>query len=145
MKIETDCYLIFCHAGSMIEKETALIKFSQRFQRLMNEKGWSKHTREQVGKKLGVTGPAVTYWWNGDRLPTMAQAITISIMFNCCVEWLLTGRGPMRPIPSEDDLLDLSFLPDKEKANYKALIYTRTQQIINEKKEGYLTTRINNN
>lgn len=137
MKIETDCYSRFCHAESMTEKEAVLNEFSQRFRRLMNEQGWAKDKREDVGKRLGVTGPAVTYWWNGDRLPTMAQAITISMVFNCCVEWVLTGRGPMRPLPSEEDLLDVSLLPDKEKASYKALIDTRTQQIINEKTSGY--------
>jgi len=139
MKKETDCYSSWCHAVSMTDKETVLIEFSQRFQRLMNEKGWSKRTREQVGKNLGVSGPAVTYWWNGDRLPTMAQALTIAMTFNCCVEWLLTGRGPMRPMPIENDLLDVSLLPDKEKANFKALIDTRTQQIISEQRGNYMT------
>jgi transcriptional regulator with XRE-family HTH domain len=137
MKIETDCYSAFCHAQSMTEKEAVLIEFSQRFRQLMIEQGWSKHTREDVGKRLGVTGPAVTYWWNGDRLPTMQQAITMSMVFNCCVEWVLTGRGSMRPLPSEEDLIDVSLLPEKEKANYKALIDTRTQQIITEKKANY--------
>ena len=44
----------------------------------------------------------------------------------------------MRPLPSEEDLLDVSLLPAKEKASYKALIDTRTQQIINEKTSGLM-------
>lgn len=103
----------------------------------MNEKGWASDRRDDVGKRLGVSGPAVTYWWNGDRLPTMNQAIVIATEMSCCVEWLLTGRGPMRPRPSETDCLDISELPDVEKAIFKAHVDTRTQQILKEKKGHY--------
>lgn len=135
MILKTDCYSIIGHAARMSEKEALLNEFSNRFRRLMNEQGWALDRREDVGKRLGVTGPAVTYWWNGDRLPTMSQAIVIATKMHCCVEWLLTGRGPMRPLPSETNCLDISELPDVEKAIFKAHVDTRTQQIINEKKE----------
>lgn len=137
MFLETDCYSNIVHIDGMTEKEALLIDFSHRFRRLMNEKGWASDRREDVGKRLGVSGPAVTYWWNGDRLPTMNQAIIIATEMGCCVEWLLTGRGPMRPLPSEMDCLDISELPDAEKAIFKAHVDTRTQQIINEKKGHY--------
>lgn len=137
MILKTDCYSRIGHAVSMTDKEALLIEFSHRFRRLMNEKGWAQDRREDVGKRLGVTGPAVTYWWNGDRLPTMNQAIVISSEMGCCVEWLLTGRGPMRPRPSDMDCLDISELPDVEKAIFKAHVDTRTQQIIREKKGSY--------
>jgi|688.fasta_scaffold24071_8 hypothetical protein len=141
MILETDCYLSLDHATCMTEKEDRLIDFSQRFRRLLNEEGRAHHRREDIGKQLGVKGPAVTYWWNGDRLPTMQQAIAISMEFNCCVEWLLTGRGPMRPQPISNDCLDISLLPDEEKAIFKAHIDTRYQQIIAEKSPGYIVKR----
>jgi transcriptional regulator with XRE-family HTH domain len=138
MKIETDCYWCYGHAIGMTDKEDRLVEFSQRFRRLLNEQGCANHRREDIGKQLGVKGPAVTYWWNGDRLPTMQQAIAISIEFNCCVEWLLTGRGSMRPQPLENDCLDISLLPDNEKAIFKAHIDARNHQIIAGKGPSYL-------
>ena len=100
-------------------------EFSQRFRQAIVERGWEKKRREDVGKIMGVTGPAVTYWWNGNRLPTIDQAIVIGMQLNCCVEWLLTGRGPMRPLPAADDCLDMSNLTEEEKKIFKALVKTR--------------------
>lgn len=138
IKLETDCYCKIGHAISMTDKDEQKIEFSKRFQRLINEKGWADQSREELGKRFGnVTAPAVTYWWNANRMPTMSQAIEIAIKLDCCVEWLLTGRGPMRPPPTYQDLIDISFLPDRERANYKALINTRSQQITDEKKGVY--------
>jgi len=52
----------------------------------------------------------------------MNQAIVIAFEMGCCVEWLLTGRGSMRPQPCDSDRLDISKLPDVEKAIFKAIV-----------------------
>ncbi|WP_347989474.1 helix-turn-helix transcriptional regulator [Methylomonas sp. AM2-LC] len=144
MKLITECYSTISHAICMTGKDRLLEEFSARFQRMINEKGWSSERREDIGKRLGVSGPAVTYWFNGNRMPTITQAIMLSKHFNCCTEWLLTGNGPIRPIAETPDLIDISLLPPQEKANYKALINTRVQQI-RETQEQYhaLTTEQN--
>lgn len=135
--ITTDCYQIKLYAKAMKEKSVKLEAFSQRFRLLMKEKGWAEDRREDVGKRLGVSGPAVTYWWNGDRLPTMQQAIILSAVFNCCVEWLLTGNGPKKPMPTSQDLLDISLLPKREQDIFRMHIETRTEQIIKEREAHY--------
>ena len=64
----------------------------------MIEKGWKDLNRLDIGKKIGTSGTGATYYMNGDRLPSVAQAKTLCKIFGgICVEWFLTGRGPKYP------------------------------------------------
>lgn len=95
--------------------------FSERF-RLACQQANAPTTMEALGRYLGV---GTTMAWNyakGEKLPSMEKAIEIALKLGVCVEWLLTGRGPMQPPKSVSDLLDLSALPDDAKRNLRALV-----------------------
>lgn len=71
-------------------------EFAARFREVLHDKAWEKYTRKELGKMIGVSASLVTYWWNGDRLPTVEQAAHLGNIFECQVEWLLTGKGSKR-------------------------------------------------
>lgn len=81
------------------------IEFSNRFRKLVADKGWGELNRIELGKKMGTSSTCATFYMNGDRLPAVDQARIISKLFNVCVEWLLTGQGPMRPGEENTDPL----------------------------------------
>jgi len=54
-------------------------------------------TNKELGKIFDVSGPMITYWRKGQKLPAMETAQVIAKRCGVCVEWLLTGRGPKYP------------------------------------------------
>lgn len=70
--------------------------FANRFREVLKDKAWGKYTRKELGNLIGVSSSLVTYWFNGDRLPTVDQASHLGELFDCQVEWLLTGKGSKR-------------------------------------------------
>lgn len=84
-------------------------------------------TQAALARLFGVSTTIVWHYLNGEKLPSMAKAIEIAEKLGVCVEWLLTGRGPMYPPPSSDDVLDLSRLPPAAKSQLKALVDTLSQ------------------
>ena len=94
--LATECNHGTCHTMKMA-KFNKDIEFSNRFRKLVADKGWGGLNRIELGKRLGTSSTCATFYMNGDRLPAIDQARIISKIFNVYVEWLLTGQGPMRP------------------------------------------------
>jgi hypothetical protein len=59
-----------------------------------------KPTQTGAGKLIGITQPSVNEWVGGAK-PSMENAIDLATKLNVCVEWLLTERGPKRPVPQD--------------------------------------------
>lgn len=72
--------------------------FSLRFQRAAKEH-WNtdKPNQKEMGKLLGVSQATVSDWWNGAKMPGLEKLIEICLILDVCLEWLGTGRGPMKP------------------------------------------------
>lgn len=66
----------------------------------MRDKGL-KPTQTAAAKLIGVTQPSVNDWNEIGGYPTMANAVELARKLNVCVDWLLTERGPKRPIPED--------------------------------------------
>ena len=66
-----------CHAYQMAKPPD--IDFGNRLQRLINEAGLADLTVDQLGKRFGVSGPMVTYYRQGEKLPAMRTARKIAI------------------------------------------------------------------
>ena len=136
----TDCSTHLHHYVSMKNIDLLKESFALRFQQLMIDKGWDKITRAEAGKILGgVSAPAVTYWWKGDRLPTTDQAIIMAEKFGCSIEWLLTGNGEKYPY----EFVDISSLSEDQRNVVIALLKTfgvsngiRTSSLINSARKG---------
>lgn len=52
----------------------------------------------------------------------MENAILIATITKVSVDWLMTGRGEMRPRMAAADTLDISHLPSESKAAIRALV-----------------------
>jgi len=100
--------------------------FGERL-RLACEAAGVPATQAALSRLFGVSTTIVWHYLNGEKLPSMGKAIQIATKLNVCVEWLLTGRGPMNPAPSPEDVLDLSRLPPAAKSQLKALVDTLSQ------------------
>ena len=95
--------------------------FSSRF-RVACQQANAPQTMEALGRWLGVSTSMAWNYHTGEKLPSMEKAIGISVRLGVCVEWLLTGRGPMRPPKPPEDVLDLSDLPQDARRNLRALV-----------------------
>lgn len=58
-----------------------------------------------VAKLFGVSQKGAAKWLEGDGMPTLEKSIEICKALNIHVEWLLAGRGPMRPAAEQADSL----------------------------------------
>jgi DNA-binding XRE family transcriptional regulator len=100
-------------------------EFGQRFTSLVEgmDVGHGKKTLKRVATLLKVSTTTVHDWMKGKKLPGMDSAIRLAMFFNVCVEWLLTGRGPKAPGPSDDggngSHIDLSALPPGARAAFE--------------------------
>ncbi len=70
--------------------------FGKRFQELVKEARGPK-TLQRLGPWLGVSTTMAWYYRTGENVPSMETARFIAQKLGCCVEYLLTGRGPKRP------------------------------------------------
>ena len=95
--------------------------FAARFRQACRE-AQAPQTLEALGRWLGVSKAMAWNYRTGEKLPSMDKAIEIATKFNVCVEWLLTGRGPQRPPPPPDAVLDISDLPDAQQDGLRALV-----------------------
>lgn len=73
------------------------LAFAARFKEACENNPKLPKPQNALGKVLGVSGPMVSNYRKGEKLPSMPTAIDISIACGVCVEWLLTGRGAKYP------------------------------------------------
>lgn len=66
--------------------------FSALFRQAMKNAKLDRLTMEDAGRKLGFSGAAVSYWWNGKRVPRPYAAEALAKKLKCSSEWLLTGE-----------------------------------------------------
>lgn len=70
-------------------------EYASRFRWLWNESDAPK-VQKELAKWLEVSQPTISDWLNGEKLPSMDTALKIADRFKCAVEYLLTGKGPVR-------------------------------------------------
>ena len=84
--------------------------FANRLERALTDAGYTKarhkNLTEVLSKLFDVSGSTVHDWCKGRKLPGMDNAIMLGMTLGVCVEWLLTGRGPMHPGLPDDDGID---------------------------------------
>lgn len=75
-------------------------EFAKRLREALNAASLSPddHNYKEIGKELTVSGSMVGYMLNGDKLPGLDKAVNIALRTRHCVEWLLTGKGPKKPV-----------------------------------------------
>lgn len=70
------------------------------------------HLPQQAILKMlgGITQSALSMYFSGERIPPVKRMIDIANLFDVSVEWLFTGRGPMKPDPRPYDQLAEQFM-----------------------------------
>lgn len=78
--------------NSKSEKE----QFARRLHLALDQQGIPRRGRQtRLGKMFGVSQKAAGKWLSADAIPSMERSIEITKALDVCLEWLLTGRGPM--------------------------------------------------
>lgn len=88
------------------------LQFAERFNSALRKNKLDKLTNVEIGKKLGVSGPMISNYTTGKKLPKMEQAISMSMHLGVNVEWLLTGGELENEKNSDKKILDLSKIND---------------------------------
>lgn len=64
-------------------------------------------TQVEVAKALDIQQPSISDWNKPGGYPSIENAVAVARMAGCCVEWLLTGRGPKRLPPTDPEAQQL--------------------------------------
>lgn len=85
-----------------------------------------------LAKKLKMSQGSIQRWVRGTGLPTLDTTVQLSEMTGCCVEWLLTGRGPERLLDPKSPLGEILalFQSVTEEAQAEILKFARYQRTI---------------
>ena len=79
--------------------------------------------RELPTSQLGIAGAlsmsqgSVGRWARGEGLPELDVVRELALRGDVCIEWLLTGRGPKRPMPVDEETNELLEIWRKLKDN----------------------------
>lgn len=71
-------------------------QFSSNFNKAIEQSDYRGMPLESLGKAFGVSATMVHFWRTGQKMPSMKNAIALSIKLAVNLEWLLTNRGNMR-------------------------------------------------
>lgn len=71
-------------------------QFSFNFNKAIEESDYKGMPLESLGKAFGVSATMVHFWRTGQKMPSMKNAIALSMKLAVNLEWLLTNRGNMR-------------------------------------------------
>lgn len=89
-------------------------EFSERFREVMRRAKLDKITREAAAAKLGVSAPAVSYYWHGERIPRPGTAKKMARKLKCDADWLCTGKAQDQPVATSIELLEQIMLAAQE-------------------------------
>lgn len=107
--------------------------FAERFRSALEGVVDFTLTQENVGQYFDVTPIGARNWLIGNKLPSMDNAIKISLKLGVCVEWLLTGRGPIKPTSKiRPEILRLAEtinkLPEEGRKFFIEMVYFQLQK-----------------
>jgi transcriptional regulator with XRE-family HTH domain len=80
------------------------LDYAGRLKELQTNKGIK--TQIELSAWMGFSKSIISAWMRGEKIPSMDTALKIATMFDVCVEWLLTGKGPKHP--NEEAQLNLN-------------------------------------
>lgn len=83
-------------------------EFGKRLRRLVVAADMGGDSQRVMARRFGVNVSMYNAWLQGKTLPTMQRAVYMASILDCCVEFLLTGKGP--PRADETVLVDMSLL-----------------------------------
>jgi hypothetical protein len=94
-----------------------------------------KPSQTGAGRLIGISQPSVNDWTLGKH-PTMENAIALAAKLNVNVEWLLTERGPKRPVPSDSYAQKLWALWPELSEGDKRELFARAEGWLQRRQDG---------
>lgn len=89
---------------------------------------WSQ---EDLARRMHVSQPTVSHWEAGRKSPRMQIMIRLAQVLGVSMEWLSTGRGPMRPAirpVALGETASSAYLPERDDEESRLLLcYARLQ------------------
>ena len=80
-----------------ITDEPADEKFGIRFRTAWLQSKLRDLNQKELSQKFGYSQQGMSFIANGHRYPHLSTGLKIAKEFNCSMDWLYTGRDPMRP------------------------------------------------
>ena len=80
-----------------VTDDSADYEFGQRFRRAWKNSKWKDYNQVELAKVFDYSKQGMNFIFNGVRYPHLSSGMRISKEFGICMDWLYTGRDPMRP------------------------------------------------
>lgn len=88
--------------------------------------------QDAVGRLFGVSGPGARKWLKGDAMPNTKRIANMATVLGINGEWLLTGKGSMRPGDVPNDNVDSNLL--REPSAQYVTAWSRFQHLLNKER-----------
>ena len=88
---------------------TEKLEYAKRFIQALRANQMATLPNQQIGKLLGVSSTSIFHYKNGEKIPSIENAIIQCKKLDVSLEWLMTGRGPMQCSPTENQDTYVSF------------------------------------
>lgn len=79
-----------------ITDEPADAKFGMRFHNVWMQSKYCDLNQTELAKVFGYSKQGINFIVNGHRYPHLSSGLKMAKEFNCSMDWLYTGREPMR-------------------------------------------------
>ncbi|MBK1735897.1 hypothetical protein CKO15_11535 [Halorhodospira abdelmalekii] len=83
--------------GSNRKPQWARQAFAERLAQAISASGLSLREQSRLGRRFGVTGPAVRKWLDASAMPSRENMQNVARELGVCQAWLEYGEGPMHP------------------------------------------------
>lgn len=77
----------------MTKKEDERAFFAKRLREAIEGSDLNGLSNKVIGKAFSVSGPMISYWMHGLRMPCVSTAVVVARRLHISFEWLMTGRG----------------------------------------------------
>ena len=72
-------------------------EFGLRFSRAWKNSKLADKNQSELAKEFDYSKQGINFIFNGHRYPHLSSGLKIAKEFDVCLDWLYTGREPMRP------------------------------------------------
>jgi len=73
------------------------VVFVLRFRRAWKNSKRADKNQSELAKEFDYSKQGINFIFNGHRYPHLSSGLKIAKEFDVCLDWLYTGREPMRP------------------------------------------------
>jgi len=74
------------------------LEFSMRIRVAIRESDYHSFAQEKLARMFKVKQNTISTWMSGRSKPEIETGILVCKVLNISLDWLYTGRGPMRPL-----------------------------------------------